>query len=232
MMGDGLLMAIRRRLYRHRVKGRRRNKLPFSPFLLTVLLGIVMAAGFISFLELRLRPVVEELAIHQVNNRVTADINTALGSMEAEYDSLVNIQRDADDRIMAITSDMASINELRSQVVEKVLGTISAIDVHDLGVPLGSLFDLDLIWAKGPEIQVHSLVAGTVSARVSSEFTSSGINQTLHRIVLDVEVPLTVLLPGIVVKTQADASVCVAETVIVGRVPETYFSLDGRNALP
>lgn len=231
-MGDGLLMAVRRRLYRHRVRAHRGTKLPFSPLLLTVLLGIAMATAFISFLELRLRPVVEELAIHQVNNRVTADINGALSGMEAEYDRLVNIQRDDTGQIMAITSDMASINELRGQVVDKVLGTISAIDVHDLGVPLGSLFDLDLVWAKGPEIQVHSLVAGTVSAQMSSEFTSSGINQTLHRIVLNVEVPLTVLLPGIVVKTEVAAAVCVAETVIVGRVPETYLSLGGQDALP
>lgn len=231
-MGDGLWMAIRRRMHRHRGRARKQSTLPCSPFLLMVLLGIAMAAAFISFLELRLRPVVEELAVHQVNNRVTADINAVLGGMEAEYNSLVNIQRDQDGQIIAITSDMASINEFRGRVVTKVLETISAIDVHDLGVPLGSLFDLDLVWAKGPEIQVHSLVAGTVSAQMGSEFTSSGINQTLHRIVLNVEVPLTVLLPGIVVKTQPNASVCVAETVIVGRVPETYFSLGGHDALP
>lgn len=231
-MGDGIFLVLRRRMHRRSNTARRRSSLPCNPLFLTVLLGVAMAALLISFLELRLRPVVEELAIHQVNNRVTADINAVLNGMEAEYNSLVNIQRDQEGQITAITSDMAGINEFRSRVVDKVLQTINAIDVHDLGVPLGSLFDLDLVWAKGPEIQVHSLVAGTVSAQMSSEFTSSGINQTLHRIVLNVEVPLTVLLPGIVVKTQAVTSVCVAETVIVGRVPETYFSLSGHNGLP
>lgn len=231
-MGDGIFLVLCRRMYRRSNTARRRSGLPCNPLFLTVLLGVAMAALLISFLELRLRPVVEELAIHQVNNRVTADINAVLSGMEAEYNSLVNIQRDQEGQITAVTSDMAGINEFRSRVVDKVLQTINAIDVHDLGVPLGSLFDLDLVWAKGPEIQVHSLVVGTVSAQMSSEFTSSGINQTLHRIVLNVEVPLTVLLPGIVVKTQSAASVCVAETVIVGRVPETYFSLGGHSALP
>ena len=227
-MNNGLWITVQRHFHRRRgsTTGRRRQWL-FPPLLFTILLALSISSICISLIESRLRPVVEELAVHQVNNRVTADINMVLSSMDAEYNELVKIQRDDSGHITAMTSDMGSINDLRNRVVNEVLTTISAIDVHDLGVPLGSLFDLDLVWAKGPEIHVHSLVAGTVSALMKSEFSSSGINQTLHRIILDVDVPLTVLLPGIVVKTQVNAAVCVAETVIVGRVPDTYLSMGG-----
>ena len=74
---------------------------------------------------------------------------------------------------------------------------------------------------------MHGLVAGTVTADLHSEFLSAGINQTLHRLVLNVDVPLSILLPGSRGNTVAKVTVCVAETVIVGRVPDTYLNLTG-----
>lgn len=195
--------------------------------LVTLVLAVGMALTFISLLEFRLRPVVEQLAARQVNNHVTARLNAALSELVTGDGSLVDIQRDAEGAILAVSGNMDRINQVRGQVVQAALDTIAAMDVHTLGVPMGSLFDFDLLWAKGPVIQVHSLVAGTVSTRVRSEFQSAGINQTLHRVLLDVEVPLTVLLPGSRGHTVAQITVCAAETVIVGKVPQTYLNLSG-----
>lgn len=194
---------------------------------ITLLLAFVLAVCFISLLEIRLRPVVEQLAARQVNNHVTAKLNATLSDMKTGGGELIDIQRDADGTITAVSGDMERINQLRAQMVQAALDTIAAIDVHTLGVPIGSLFDFDLLWAKGPVIEVHSLVAGTISADIRSEFRSEGINQTLHRVLLDVEVPLTVLLPGSRGTTVACVTVCMAETVIVGKVPQTYLNLSG-----
>ncbi len=218
-MGHRLLLAVRRRL---RVGGRTFRP---NPFLMAILLGIIFAMGGIGMLELRLRPVVEELAAVQVKNRVTRDINSVLSDMSAEYCNLVTTQYGPQGEILALTTDMAAANRLRDQVADQVLSAIECIDVHELGVPFGSLFDIDLAWAKGPSIRVHSLVAGTVQTRMHSEFTAAGINQTQHRILLEVNVPLTVLLPGISTVTEVTTQVCVAETIIVGRVPQTFLEL-------
>ena len=56
-------------------------------------------------------------------------------------------------------------------------------------------------------------------------FTSAGINQTLHQIMLDVEVEITLLIPGGKTETRVDAAVCVAETLLMGQVPDTYLGL-------
>lgn len=225
-MGQRILLALRRLL--HRSRGRRGVRL--NPWLTAAVIGICLACSGIGMLELRLRPVVEELAALQVHNRVTGDINTALSDLSVDYESLVNTTHDQQGTVLAITTDMSVVNRLRTLVTEQVLAVVADINVHELGVPLGSLFDIDLAWAKGPAIQVHSLVAGTVQTQVRSEFASSGINQTLHRILLDVTVPLTVLLPGISVDTQVTAQVCLAETVIVGRVPQTLLGLPQRGS--
>lgn len=193
----------------------------------TLVLTVGMAATFIGMLEFRLRPVVEQLAARQVNNHVTAKLNAALSAMVVGDGSLVNIQYGPEGEILAISGNMERINQIRVQMVQGALNTIEQVEVHTLGVPLGSLFDFDLLWAKGPVVEVHCLVAGTVTTQVRSEFQSAGINQTLHRVLLDVEVPLAVLLPGSRGHTVAQITVCMAETVVVGKVPQTYLDLSG-----
>lgn len=219
-VGHRLLLAIRRKL-RFGAGGWR---IQLNPLFGVLLLGVCLALGGIGLLELRLRPVVEELAAVQVQNRVTGDINAALSEINTDYNTLVTTQQDQQGAVLAVTTNMAAVNALRNQVADRVLSAVETIDVHELGVPLGSLLDMDLVWAKGPAIRVHSLVAGTADVQAHSEFTSAGINQTLHRILLDVKVPLTVILPGISVDTLVSVQVCVAETVIVGRVPQTMLS--------
>ena len=217
---------LRRWLFRRKL--RRRG---CHPLVWTVTIALVFSAGLISFLELRLRPVAAQLAIRQVHNRVTAQLDQALYDVSVDYDKLVQLQQDDAGTVLAITSDPGQVNLLRARVSTAALEAIAAVDVHTMGVPLGSLFELDLLWALGPTIRVRSLTAGTVSTHVRSEFLSAGINQTLHRILVDVTVPLTVLLPGDQANTQVSTTVCLAETVVVGRVPETYLNWSGNIGL-
>lgn len=213
--------ACRRR--RQAVRGGR------HPVRNTALVTLVLAAGmaltFISLLEFRLRPVVEQLAARQVNNHVTARLNASLSGLISGDGGLVRIERGENGEILALSGNMEGLDRIRGRVAETALVTLEQAEVHTLGVPLGSLFDFDLLWAKGPVVEVHCLVAGTVTTRIRSEFHSAGINQTLHRILLDVRVPLTVLLPGSRCGTVAELTLCAAETVIVGKVPQTYLDL-------
>ena len=70
------------------------------------------------------------------------------------------------------------------------------------------------------------MTVGTISAEFESDFTAAGVNQTLHRIWLELSVPLTVMLPGGEVQAELNSRLCVAETVIVGNVPSTYLQMD------
>ena len=242
-MLDEAMVALRRFFRRHLRSGPAspagsRTGGPLTPLALTLGFGLVLALVLIGVLELRLRPIVEQLAVHQVGNRITRDIHQAvLADLEARnltYGELITIERDGAGAITALSSNMAKINQLRSQVVNRVLDAVEGIDPEELGVPLGSLFDFDLLWALGPTVQVRGLTAGTVSADVQSSLVSSGINQSVHRLMVHIQVPLTVLLPGGNVKTEVVTDICVAETVIVGKVPDTYLQVgtDAVSGLP
>ena len=197
------------------------------PILLTLAVGLGLAVLVIGALEARLRPTVAQVARTQAQNQITALLEQAvmedLAQRQVGYADFVTIQRDGAGAVTALTTDMAAMNRLRAQLISQVLLVLDGVDVSLIQVPLGSLVDSELVWARGPSIRARAMTVGTVSAEFESEFSSAGVNQTLHRIWLELSVPLTVLLPGSRVEVPVDTRLCVAETIIVGQVPDTYL---------
>ena len=205
------------------------SELKIPPVLITLAVALVVAASVIALLENKLRPVVAEIAAAQAQNNMTAVVENAvtadLAACQVSYVDFVTIQRDEGGAITALTTDMARMNLLRSELTAAILEALKGVDVSDVQVPLGSLFDLEPLWAKGPALKAKAMTVGTVRAEFDSQLTSAGVNQTLHRIWLEVDVPMTLLLPGGEVETALHTRLCVAETVIVGKVPDTYLQL-------
>lgn len=200
------------------------------PVVITLAVALVVAASIIALLEHKLRPVVAEVAAAQAQNTMTAVVEQAvtadLAQRQVSYSDFVTIQRDGGGAITALTTDMARMNLLRTELTAAVLKALEGVDVSDVQVPLGSLFDLEPLWAKGPTLKAKAMTVGTVRAEFDSQLTSAGVNQTLHRIWLEVTVPMTLLLAGGEVEVTLDTRLRVAETVIVGQVPDTYLQLN------
>ena len=198
-----------------------------KPWKITLLAGVLIAILGIGFLEARLRPMVVTAAQAQAQNTIAGVVEHAIFSeMERQtvaYSDLVSIQRDTSGTITALTTETVAMNRLRARLVGVVLEALEGIDVSQIQIPLGSLLDLDLLWGLGPTMSVHAMAVGTVEGEFSSEFSSAGINQTIHKIELDLVIPLTLMLPGRVVETVCETQIPIAETVIVGQVPETYL---------
>ena len=203
--------------------------LRIPPALITLAVALLVAASVIALLEAKLRPVVAEIASAQAQNTMTAVVEGAvtadLAARNVSYADFITIQRDGGGAITALTTDMARMNLLRAELTAAILESIAGVDVSDSEVPLGSLFDLEPLWAKGPSLRARAMTVGTVRTEFDSQFTSAGVNQTLHRIWLEVDVPMTLLLPGGEVETALHTRLCVAETVIVGKVPDTYLQV-------
>ena len=219
-------LALRRR----RPAGPPVRPAPWAEFALTALLGCAAAAGLVTLLGARIRPIAAQAARTPAENTVTRLVEQAvLADLEergVDYSDLVTIQRDENGTITALTTDMAQLNRLRGELLERVLDELEGVGVSDIHIPLGSLLDIDFLWAAGPDLKLRSMSVGTVSARFDSQFTSAGVNQTLHRLWLDVEVPMTLILPGDQVEVRAGTRLCVAETVIVGQVPDAFLQMD------
>ena len=204
---------------------RRKADFHIAGMLLSVITGIAVAFLFISQLNARLRPILFELALSQTSNYITAAIDSAVSEQSISYNELICLERSASGDIVALTSNMAYANILRAELLETSLDALKDLETMEFYVPLGTIYDWDLLSGRGPDIGVRMLYTGTASAEFENSFSDAGINQTCHQIVFRVKADVSVLLPGRQEKTTVDTRVCVAETVIVGKVPETYLQL-------
>lgn len=198
----------------------RQKALIWLTFIFTLLLGLTVAA------VLHMKPIVVDLATartsNAVNRIVVAAINDAVDSGRVDYGRLVSFDKDAEGRVTALKSNMAEFNRLQATIADDILQRMAEVSTTDLSIPIGTLTGSPLLAGRGPCLHVRMQSVGTATARFDNQFSSSGINQTRHRIILDVDVHVSILLPGLTTYTKVSNEISVAETVIVGGVPETY----------
>lgn len=187
---------------------------------------IVAALTAMLFATTQMRPILESLATTRVSNMVnrivSEAVDEAIESGNISYSDLITFEKDNEGQITAIYSNMAAFNRLQSKILDIVLTRIDQVPTRDLSIPIGSLSGSVLLAGRGPSISVRMESVGSSSANFENEFTSAGINQTKHQIVLNIDVAVSILLPGFSTATTVSNAVTVAETVIVGSVPDTY----------
>ena len=192
-------------------------------------MGVGLALLVIFLVDAALRPAVTTLAAARAENKITGIVNEAVAATLAgqgvAYADLVAVERDSAGRISLVAVDTVKLNSLRTGILAQVLEEVEGLDAQDLGVPLGSLTGFATASDWGPVLPVGVVTAAVPRAEFSSAFTAQGINQTLHQILLDVTVDVTLLIPGGQTSTSVTARVCVAETLLVGEVPQTYLGL-------
>lgn len=208
-----------RRLRYLRFTGRQRV-LIWLTVIFTLLLALTVAV------VLHMKPVVVDLATartsNAVNRIVVAAVNDAVESGRIDYAQLVDFDKDAEGHVTALRSNMAAFNRLQASIADDILQRMAEVSSTDLAIPIGTLTGSPLLAGRGPCLRVRMQSVGTATARFDNQFSSAGINQTRHRIILDVDVHVSILLPGLTTYTKVSNEISVAETVIVGGVPETY----------
>ena len=194
------------------------------------ILGILAVVLFL-FLRSHYREVIETLAHTQVMNTTSDLTNDAIARQIAEgviqYDRIVYFEKDLDGRITALKTNMSEVNRLKTDILNIINDEILALDTSDIGIPLGSLFLPEFLSGKGPAIPVHILSIRNSDANFVSHFSQAGINQTLHKLTMEVSVDVAVLVLGRTQSFTVTSEVVVAETIIVGAVPETYLQTGG-----
>ena len=196
------------------------------------LLGVLAfsaAAAMLSvviFATTQMRPILVSLATTRVSNMVnrivSEAVDEAIDSGNITYSDLITFEKDNEGRITAIYSNMAAFNRLQAQILDIILARIDQVSARELSIPVGTLTGSTLLAGRGPRISVRMESVGSSSARFANRFESAGINQTKHQIVLQVDVSAAILLPGFSAATEVSNSITVAETIIVGAVPDTY----------
>lgn len=187
----------------------------------------VIMIGMVLLLRFRFAPLMEQLVVTQAENTmstlVNEIVNEQISSGSIDYDRMIYFEKDVSGSITALKTNMTEINRLKTEILAAMNIGIEDISVGQLNIPIGNFILPELFSGKGFRLPVRILSVSTSDAEFENCFSAAGINQTLHQIRMNIIVALSVMTPTGTVRTEVITDVVVAETVIVGTVPNQYF---------
>lgn len=193
--------------------------------------SVLIVSVLLIYFRYRYNEPIRVLAQTQIRNTTSDLINDAIARQidggNIQYDRIVYFEKDLNGRITALKTNIGEVNRLKTGTLNVINDEILALDTSDLGVPMGSLFLPEFLSGRGPSIPVQILSIRNSDASFSSNFTQAGINQTLHQLNMSVSVDVSVLVLGQATEFTVNSHVVVAETIIVGDVPDTFFQTGG-----
>ena len=143
------------------------------------------------------------------------------------YDDIVKISRDNQQNIKSVELDIIKVNEIVSDVALKIQEELDDIGTQELGIAMGTFTGSKLLSGRGPKIYYRIISIGDVETDYRSEFKQAGINQTQHRVYLQVNCNVAILTPFNTIEERISNQVVLAENVIVGNIPSTYYNFNG-----
>lgn len=170
-----------------------------------------------------------EIIQHQANMIATEVISQAiedvLSDADMQYEKLSQIKTDSSGAIIAIETDMAAINHLKAMLTSNVTQQLKKMRFDKYDISLGSLIGSEYFIGRGPDVTLKIEPTGYLNTEFSNKFSSAGINQTLHQILLNMTVRINTYIPLHHAIIEVSTNIIVAETVIVGRVPQYYTNV-------
>lgn len=194
-----------------------------------LILALVILAVFL-VIRIRLFPLVRDMAVSRVTNEASNVINFAIDEQikngSVDYDNMVLLEKDATGNVTALKTNMNEVNRLKTQVLDIVNEEILDLAVDQIGVPIGNLVMPEFFSGRGFYLPVKVISIRSSDAEFQNQFSQAGINQTLHQILMNVGITMSVLTPAGTENVTITSQVVIAETVIVGNVPNSYVTLD------
>lgn len=192
---------------------------------------IFLSFVLLTVFRIRYHGAIRSLAETQVKNATSDLINDAIDKQidlgNIQYDRIVYFEKDLDGRITALKTNMTEVNRLKTAILNLINDEILALDTTDITIPVGSLLLPELFSGRGFGIPIQILSIRNSDASFHSYFSEAGINQTLQQLTMDVSVDVSVLVLGKTESFTVSSQVVVAETIIVGQVPDTFFQTGG-----
>ena len=206
------------------------NRKPFKNKKIPRVLFIISTILFISYVAIKaVTPVFNRLCSDKAKAMATIITNeeTTNAIKDYKYSDFVIIHKDNEGNIIMLESNMKNINYVISDVANKIQTSINNTKEEDVTISLGSFTGISILAGRGYKVPIRISTIGNVKTNVKSEFISQGINQTLHRLYLEIECEISILTPFNTINESIVNQLILAENVIVGNIPSTYYNLEG-----
>lgn len=197
-----------------------------------IIVSCVLVLALVIFANMYIGPALNKVAEIQVKNIGQGVLNDAVKKTltDASYVNLVNVQRDQAGDIQLVTVDPAKINMIENIACTYAQQKLANLEKTGVSVNIGSAVGA-LTSGLGPDMRVQVQPRGTVSATYFTNFETGGVNQTRHRIYVQLKADLRVLVGLNVQDVEVTNSILVCETIIVGKVPQSYIDVNNKQDL-
>lgn len=204
-----------------------KRKRKFTP--IVAMLLIVPVGALLILAEIRISNVRKELINYAAKNAssaaATAGIENSLETDKPRYAELIRLSRDKNGNVVSATTDAYSLNKIGNNIGDKIDSHINQMKSYVLKIPVSVLFDEQLINGRGPKLPLVFVMTGITTTDFDHEFTAAGVNQTHHRIMLNITVNAYVIHSGNVTVVPYKTNVCIAESIVVGITPQTFAEI-------
>ncbi|WP_243152974.1 sporulation protein YunB [Sporotomaculum syntrophicum] len=198
---------------------------------LFIALCIFLIAAVYFFLDTRVRPTLFSIAEIEVTHMAVAAINKTVqkevSGGDMDYQDFIAVHRDYNGRVALMQANTVWINRMAADITLEVQKELQGLKAKQVSVPMGQLLGSYIFANMGPRIKVGILPMGTVNVNVIDSFEEAGINQTKHKIYLDFTTMVRVVIPLRSGEVKVATKVPVAESIIVGDVPDAVINMSG-----
>lgn len=206
-----------------KIDNRKAKKLYY--FILIWIIAVITISMMIKSME----PVFEAICIEKAKEVGTKILNVESSEVlkDVDYNDLISVERDSNNNIKMVKSNVISINILASDITYRIQEKLGELEKTQIGISMGTLSGSRMLAGIGPNIKLKIVPVGSVETEFKSEFVSAGINQTIHRLYLIVNCDVSILTSYSTIDTNIENQVLFAENIIVGEVPDAYYNLEG-----
>ena len=205
-------------------KGKPQNKKVSKLLLILCVIGLTLGV-----IAKAVAPVFKKLCTEKAKSIATIITNdeTTNAIIDYKYSDFIIIHKDEGENVLMLESNMKNINVVISDVANRIQKSINNTKEEDVNISLGSFTGVSLLSGSGFKVPIRISTVGNVKTDVKSVFTSAGINQTLHSLYLQIETEICILTPFNTINETIKNQLILAENIIVGEIPETYYDLNG-----
>lgn len=210
----------------------KRRKVKIKPYILAIIVIFALFNLFLYLFDTRVLPAVllkSESVVKAKTTQTISETSLELFNNEFKYDEMIIIDKDQAGDINLIRADTVKLNYLSSQLSIKCNEKLQEMGDIGVKVPVGWMTDRSIMYNLGPNMTVKIKPTGNIKVSYQSVFESAGINQTRHKIYLNVEATVKIIIPLHNEEMQVTCEIPVAETIIVGKIPNTAIDLGKTN---
>ncbi len=184
-----------------------------------IILDITLRSAFYNIAEIR--------AIQMSTEAIYKTLQQEVANENIQYQDFIFIHKDNQGHVALMQANTVMVNRVAARITMSTQTALEELRCQSFEIPLGEILGIPLLANYGPRISCRIMPMGTVRVNIVDQFEAAGINQTRHKIYLNFDTNVRIVIPSKSGEAVVATQMPLAESIIVGNVPNTFVNVVG-----